>query len=149
MENKKLNFNELFGIALSCLIEHDSGSIDDALDDMRIRDREIRQEIKDWYGWEEEKNQYVPDDDYDEDDEGYDPVNPPINLYDYLTENSNGAWISFSFNLDGTRRFCYGTNYFKNPEILKQYEVIGECGSGFSQSQGTHYELEVRKIDEK
>ena len=85
-----------------------------------------------------------------EDEEEYDPVNPPVNLYDYLKENSNGAWISFSFDLgdgyDWQENYCHGIEDFRDPERLKQYEVIGESASGFSQSQGTHYDLEVRKI---
>ena len=95
-------------------------------------------------------NEDYYDDDEEEEEEGFDPVNPPVNLYDYLKENSNGAWISFSFDLgdgaDPWENYCHGIGDFRDPELLKQYEVTGESASGFSQSQGTHYDLEIRKI---
>lgn len=45
----ELKFNELFGNALGCLTEACDGSIEGALDTMRIRDKETRAEIKNWY----------------------------------------------------------------------------------------------------
>jgi len=60
----ELKFNELFGQALSCLIEDCNGSIEDALDAMRIRDNEKRKAIKEWFGWEEEFEVKVHDIDY-------------------------------------------------------------------------------------
>ena len=152
MENKKLNFNELFGIALSCLIEYDNGSIDDALDDMRIRDREIRQEIKDWYGWEKE-DQSIQDEDCDEDEDVYEShevLKPSMNLYAYLNEYSNGAWISFTFTIQGREYYCHGVGDCPcDPQLLKMYEVTEETCLYVSQSQGSAYVLKVRKIDEK
>lgn len=49
----ELDFNELFGDALGCLIEACGGSMEAALDTMRIRNNDQRAEIKDWYDWEE------------------------------------------------------------------------------------------------
>ena len=51
----KLKFNELFSNALGCLIEVCDGDIEKALDTMRIRDKETRSEIKNWYSAEENK----------------------------------------------------------------------------------------------
>ena len=59
-----LKFNELFGTALGCLIEACDGSIEGALDTMRIRKEELRTEIKNWYGWEEEYTVKVTNIDY-------------------------------------------------------------------------------------
>jgi ferritin-like protein len=59
-----LKFNELFGTALGCLIEACGGSMEDALDTMRIRKEELRTEIKNWYGWEEEYTVKVTNIDY-------------------------------------------------------------------------------------
>ena len=59
-----LKFNELFGTALGCLIEACNGSLEDALDTMRIRKEELRTEIKNWYGWEEEYTVKVTNIDY-------------------------------------------------------------------------------------
>ena len=54
-EQVELKFNELFGDALFCLIEHCMGSMDEALDCLNIRDEKKRKAIKEWYGWEEEE----------------------------------------------------------------------------------------------
>lgn len=93
--------------------------------------------------------------DYDEEERKanepqFEPVNPPVNLYDYLKENSNGAWISFTFDLgDGHDNYCNGVNDFRDPELLKQYEVTEERCDYVSLDQGSSYTLKVRKIDNK
>lgn len=94
---------------------------------------------------------YYYDDDGEE--EPWEPVNPPVNLYDYLKQNSNGAWISFTFDLgDGhawQENYCHGVSDFRDPELLKQYEVIEERCDYVSLDQGSSYTLNVRKINDK
>lgn len=45
---------ELLGQALNALIEHNGGSMEQALDDMGVQDERDRKPIKEWFGWEEE-----------------------------------------------------------------------------------------------
>lgn len=49
--NKEL-LEELLGKALCVLIEHNDGSIEEALDDMGVDDYRDRDSVKEWYGWE-------------------------------------------------------------------------------------------------
>lgn len=62
---KKAVLDELFAKALSALIDHNNGSMEDALDDMGVDTEEERDIIKDWYGWEDEEDY----DDYEEDED--------------------------------------------------------------------------------
>ena len=51
--------------SLTALIEKNNGSMEQALDDMNVRDEKTRQEIKEWYGWEEEESDAEYDEDYE------------------------------------------------------------------------------------
>ena len=46
---------ELLSHAIEALIESNGGSIEQALDDMGVQEERDRQEIKDWFGWDEEE----------------------------------------------------------------------------------------------
>lgn len=45
---------KLLGQALNALIEQNGGSMEQALDDMRVRNERDRKSIKEWLGWDEE-----------------------------------------------------------------------------------------------
>lgn len=51
----KLDFEQYFADALTALIRRNGGSIEEALDDMKIKDGPTRGSIKHWYGWDEEE----------------------------------------------------------------------------------------------
>lgn len=48
-----MNFEELFIIAIYTLIERNGGSLESSLDDLKITNKELRKEIKDFLEWEE------------------------------------------------------------------------------------------------
>lgn len=50
----ELNYEELFTKALSGLIDRCGGSMEEALDESRIFDEEIREQIKQDFGWKDE-----------------------------------------------------------------------------------------------
>lgn len=50
----KVNFEELFFRAFAEVIGSNGGSIETALDNIRITDEKTRQKIKNWFGWDEE-----------------------------------------------------------------------------------------------
>lgn len=105
---------------------------------------------KDRYAQYGSKEAEYDEEEREENEPQFEPVNPPVNLYDYLKENSNGAWISFSFDLgDGhawQENYCHGVDDFRDPELLKQYEVTEERCDYVSLDQGSSYTLNVRKI---
>lgn len=51
----KLDFEQYFADALTALIRRNGGSIEEALDNMKIKDGPTRGSIKHWYGWDEEE----------------------------------------------------------------------------------------------
>ena len=50
----KLDFEELFVSSICALIDINGGSIESAMDDMRIRNEQLRKEIKEYLDWEDE-----------------------------------------------------------------------------------------------
>ena len=50
---KKAELENLAANALSALVAECGGSLEVALDEVGIRDPKQRQEIKDWFGWDE------------------------------------------------------------------------------------------------
>ena len=110
-----------------------------------------------FYKWKDNRYSEYGDKEADEEEEErrenepqFEPVNPPMNLYDYLEEYSNGAWISFTFDLgdghDWQENYCHGVSDFRDPELLKQYEVTEDRCDYTSLDQGSSYTLRVRKI---
>lgn len=51
---KKEQLENLLGASLSALVNECGGSLEEALDLMRIREPKLRQEIKVWFGWDNE-----------------------------------------------------------------------------------------------
>lgn len=60
----ELDFIELFSSAMNALIDHNGGSLEEAMDDMGIRDERLRTEIKNYFDWEEEYTVKVTNIDY-------------------------------------------------------------------------------------
>ena len=52
---KKAELESLAANALSALVAECGGSLEVALDEAGIHDPKQRQEIKDWFGWDEEE----------------------------------------------------------------------------------------------
>lgn len=102
----KLKFKELFSKALSALIESNGGSMEQALDDMKITSEEDRKAIKIWFGWEEEDELPTEDEigrpgsiDSDKRFEDY--------ICNYL-ESEYGAEVeSFAYEFDMRRIYIY------------------------------------------
>ena len=61
-----MKFEELFIKALGALLEYNSGSLEQSLDDMHIEDKELRKQIKEFIGWDDEE--YANDEDFDAED---------------------------------------------------------------------------------
>lgn len=55
---KKAELESLAANALSALVAECGGSLETALDEAGIHDPKQRQEIKDWFGWDEEDYYY-------------------------------------------------------------------------------------------
>ena len=53
----KLDFEQYFADALTALIRRNGGSIEEALDDIKIKDGPTRGSIKHWYGWDEDEGE--------------------------------------------------------------------------------------------
>lgn len=60
----KLDFEQYFADALTALIRRNGGSIEEALDDMKIKDGPTRGSIKHWYGWDEDEEEDAEEDVY-------------------------------------------------------------------------------------
>ena len=60
----KLDFEQYFADALTALIRRNGGSIEEALDDMKIKDGPTRGSIKHWYGWDEDEEEDEEEDVY-------------------------------------------------------------------------------------
>ena len=50
-----MKFDELFIKALGALLDYNSGSLEQSLDDMHIEDPELRKQIKEFIGWDDEE----------------------------------------------------------------------------------------------
>ena len=61
-----MKFDELFIKALGALLDYNSGSLEQSLDDMHIEDPELRKQIKEFIGWDDEE--YANDEDFDAED---------------------------------------------------------------------------------
>ena len=56
-----MNFEELFNLAIYALINHNGGSLEQAMDDMGIKNQKTRQKIAEYLEW------YDDEDDDEED----------------------------------------------------------------------------------
>ena len=61
-----MKFEELFIKALGALLDYNSGSLEQSLDDMHIEDKELRKQIKEFIGWDDEE--YANEEDFDAED---------------------------------------------------------------------------------
>ena len=83
---KKEELNNLASKALCALVEANGGSIESALDDMRIGDEDERKAIKEWFGWEDEE-EYDDDDTYEDEIEFFPGDEGDLDAEDYIEEN--------------------------------------------------------------
>lgn len=74
-------------------------------------------------------------------------------LLKYLLKKSCGAWIRFHFKVDREEYYCVSAEDFIitygtiSKPILEEYVVIGEKCYGYSQDQGSVYDLTIKKIE--
>ena len=74
-------------------------------------------------------------------------------LREFIDEHSNAAWITFDFKAEGQGFYCISTKDFvlefgrRSEHILDDYVVVDYNSSCPSQSQGSTYFLELKKVD--
>lgn len=103
---KKELLEVLLGKALTALIEQNGGSMEQALDDMKIVSKKDRKAIKKWFGWEEEDE--LPTED---EIRRPGPINTDKQFEDYIRnylEYEYGSEVeSFVYEFDMSRIYIY------------------------------------------
>ena len=96
--NGAIDYENFASWALAAVIKHNNGSMEDALDDIGIKNKEERKKIKEWYGWDEDLPEEVTVqlddlalDDIDDEEEVEDAIR------DYLNDEYENYAVSFSW----------------------------------------------------